>query len=127
MSKKLLIATALVETPLGVMLMLSPPLVVRLLLGVALTAPAGLIVSRIAGTALLALGVACWLARDEGPSLARRGLIAAMLLYNCLAAAVLVHAGAVVGLVGVLLWPAVVLHAALAVWCGVAERRQQSP
>jgi len=112
--------TTFVETPIGLMLLLSPPLVAGLLLGVSLAAPAALIVGRIAGAALLALGVACWLARDDGPSLARRGLLAAILLYNCAAGAVLAHAGAVAGLVGVLMWPAVALHAALAVWCGVA-------
>ena len=132
MARKLLIVTVLVETPIGLMLLLSPPLVAGLLLGASLDAPA-LIVGRIAGAALLSLGVACWLARDDGPSLALRGLIAAMLLYNCAAVAVLAHAGAVVGLVGVLMWPAVALHAALAVWCGVAaapgfggERRQNN-
>jgi hypothetical protein len=130
-ARKLLIVTALVETPIGLMLLLSPSLVAGLLLGASLDAPAALIVGRIAGAALVSLGVACWLARDDGLSLALRGLIAAMLLYNCAAAAVLLHAGAVVGLVGVLIWPAVALHAALAVWYGVAaatrsggERRQ---
>jgi len=66
------------------------------------------------------LGVACWLARDDGRSLALRGVIAAMLLYNCAAAAVLAHAGAVLGFAGILLWPAVALHVALAVWYGAA-------
>ena len=120
MARKLLMVTTFVETPIGLMLLLSPPLVAGLLLGVSLAAPAALIVGRIAGAALLALGVACWLARDDKPSLARRGLLAAILLYNCAAGAVLAHAGAVAGLVGVLMWPAVALHAALAVWCGVA-------
>jgi hypothetical protein len=119
-ARKLLIVIALAETPIGLLLLFSPPRVAGLLLGVPLAAPAALIVGRIAGAALLALGAACWLARDDGPSLARRGLFAAMLLYNCAAGAVLTHAGAVAGLVGVLMWPAVALHAALAVWCGVA-------
>ena len=132
-AKKLLIVTALVETATGLMLLVSPTLVVAFLLGVSLDAPAALVVGRIAGAALFSLGVACWMARDDGLSLALRGLMAAMLLYNCAAAAVLAHAGAVVGFVGVLLWPAVALHAALAVWSGVAaaptsggERRQTS-
>ena len=95
----------------------SPPLVARLLLGVPIDAPAALVVGRIAGAALLSLGGACWLARDDGPSRARRGLVAAMLLYNSVAVAVLASAGAGVRLVGVLMWPAVALHAVLAVWC----------
>jgi hypothetical protein len=63
------------------------------------------------------LGGACWLARDDGPSRARRGLVAAMLLYNSVAVAVLASAGAGVRLVGVLMWPTVALHSVLAVWC----------
>jgi hypothetical protein len=125
-TRTLLIVTVVAETPIGVMLLLSPPLVSGLLLGTSLDAPAALILGRIAGAALLAFGVACWLARDDGPGLARRGLIAAMLLYNCAAVALLAHAGAVEGLVGVLLWPAVALHATLAVWCIAVPRRVPS-
>ena len=84
-----------------------------MLLGAALDAPPALIVGRIAGAALLWLGGACWLARDDGPNRALRGLVAAMLLYNCLAVAVLAGAGAGMRLAGVLMWPAVALHAGL--------------
>ena len=116
-ARTLLMVTALAEAPIGVMLLFSPPLVARLLLGAPLDAPAASIVGRIAGGALLALSAACWLARDDRPGLALRGLIAAMLLYNCAALGVLAHAGAVMGLAGVLMWPAVAVHAALVVWC----------
>jgi hypothetical protein len=116
-ARNLLVVTALAEAGVGLTLLLSPPLVAGLLLGVSLDSPAALILGRIAGAALLSLGAACWLARDDGPSRARRGLIAAMLLYNSAAAAVLTNVGAGVRLVGVLMWPAVALHAVLAVWC----------
>src|ERR1041384_5600171 len=109
-----MLVTACVETPTGLMLLLSPALVVQLLLGASLDAPAALVVTRMAGAALLSLGGACWLARDDGPNRARTGLIAAMLLYNSVAVAILAHAGAVARLVGVLTWPVVALHAALA-------------
>ena len=115
-ARNLLVVTALAEAGVGLTLLLSPPFVTGLLLGVSLDPPAALIVGRIAGAALLSLGGACWLARDDGPSRARRGLIAAMLLYNSAAAAVLANAGAGARL-GVLMWPAVALHAVLAVWC----------
>jgi hypothetical protein len=116
-ARKLLIVIAIAEMPIGLMLLLSPAAVVAFLLGASLDAPASLVVARIAGAALLSLGGACLLARDDGPSGARRGLVAAMLLYNSVAAAVLASAGAGARLVGVLTWPAVALHAALAVCC----------
>ena len=56
MPRTLLIVTALVETPIGVMLLVSPAPVVALLLGVSLEAAAALVVARIAGAALLSLG-----------------------------------------------------------------------
>ena len=109
--------TAVVETTAGLALLLSPQLAAGLLLGASLEAPAATIVGRMAGAALLALGTACWLARDDGASRALRGLVAAVLLYNCAAVAVLATAAAGAGLAGVLMWPTVALHAALAAWC----------
>jgi hypothetical protein len=116
-AKKLLIVTAFVETATGFMLLVSPPLVIAFLLGASLDAPAARVVARMAGAALLSLGCACWLARNDGPNRAVPALVAAMLLYNGVAVAVLANAGAGAGLVGVLTWPAVALHAALAAWC----------
>ena len=116
-ARTLLIVTALVEAPTGLMLLWSPARVVELLLGASLDAPAALVVGRVAGAALLALGGASWLARNDGTEHAGPGLVAGMLLYNSVAAAVLAHAGAVARLVGFLTWPVIALHAALAVWC----------
>jgi hypothetical protein len=109
--------TAVAESTTGLALLGLPLLVASLLLGASLDTPAALVVARVTGAALLSLGVACWLARHDEQSRAARGLIAALLLYNSAVAAVLVHAGARLGLFGVGLWPTAVLHAALAVWC----------
>jgi hypothetical protein len=125
--KKLLVVTALLEAVTGVALMVSPALPVSLLVGAALDTPGGLTVARVAGAALLALGLACWLARDDGQSRATRGLVGAMLLYNAAAAAVLVHAGLGLKLSATGLWPAVVLHGALALWCVVCLRGTKAP
>jgi hypothetical protein len=116
-AKSLLTVTALLETSTGLALLLSPPLVVALLLGASPDAPASLVVSRVAGAALLSLGISCWLARDDGSSRAGRGLVAAVLVYNSATVAVLAGAAAGSGLFGPLLWPVVVLHASLAFWC----------
>ena len=127
-ANKLLIVTALVETATGLMLLVSPTLVVALLLGASLDAPAALVVARVTGAALLSLGLACWLARNDGPNRGVPGLVAAMLLYNCAAGAVLANAAVGVRFVGVLMWPAVAVHAVLAVWCVACLRsRSASP
>jgi hypothetical protein len=129
-AKKLLIVTAFAETATGLMLLVSPPLVGAFLLGASLDAPVALVVARIAGAAVLSLGCACWLARNDGLNRAVPGLVAAMLLYHSVAVGVLANAGAGARLVGVLTWPAVALHAALAVWsitCLRSGRRIRTP
>jgi hypothetical protein len=115
--KPLLIVTAVIELGAGVALLAAPAFVSEILLGVRLDTPAVLTVSRIAGAALLALGVACWIARDDGRSRAAFGLIAAMLVYNFGAAATLAYAGLGNRLVGIALWPGVALHVVMGVWC----------
>ena len=115
--KNLLVVTAWLETITGVALMVSPSAPVSLLLGAALDTPVGLVLARVAGAALLALGVACWLARDDGRSVAARGVVAAMLLYNLAAVTVLLYAGLGLKLSAIGLWPAVLLHLMMAGWC----------
>ena len=120
---RLLKLTAIIEVATGLGLMAVPSVVVRLLLGSPLDTSAAAMLGRVAGAALLALGVACWLARDDTQSRAARGLVVAMLIYNIAATALLAFAGIGLGLHGVALWPAVVLHAAMGAWCGACLRR----
>jgi hypothetical protein len=121
----LLTLTAVIEVVTGLALVALPSLLVTLLLGSSLDTPAALTVGRVAGAALLAIGVACWFARRDAQSRAAIGLVAAMLLYNIAAVAILTSAGIGSGLIGVGLWPAVVLHAGLAAWCIVCLRSKR--
>ena len=91
------------EAATGVALLIVPSLVGRLLLGAEL-AGVTIPVARVAGIALIGLGVACW----PGPPLV------GMLIYS----AVVTLYVAYVGLAGILLWPAVVLHVILIVLLG---------
>jgi hypothetical protein len=114
--KYLLVVTALGEGGTGLALLSAPAVVFRLLLGVESAAPQALVIGRVAGGALLAIGVACWLARNDGRS-AQFGLLTGVLVYDVAAAVLLSAAGSSLGMTGVALWPAVVLHGALALWC----------
>jgi hypothetical protein len=114
--KTLFTLTALLEAVTGLSLIAAPSDVASALLGAPLEAPAAQAVARIAGAALLSLGVACWIARHDAGH-AARGLLAGMLLYNAGVVAVLVHAATAHGLRGLGLWPAAALHTALGAWC----------
>ncbi|WP_435011911.1 hypothetical protein P12x_006144 (plasmid) [Tundrisphaera lichenicola] len=115
--KALLTITAGIETVAGLALMLVPAAVVWILLGSSLETPAGLIVGRILGAALSSLGVVCWLARDESPGRTVAGLIVALLLYNLAVVSLLGYAWVGLGMSGLGLCPAVILHSTLGVWC----------
>ena len=125
MIERFLTLTAIIEAATGLALIAVPAIVVRLLLGAEISG-ASIPLGRVAGAALLALGVACWLARNDRQSRTARGLVVAMLVYNIVATAVLAFAGIGLGLHGVALWPAVVLHAVMAIWCMVCLRRSPS-
>ena len=124
--KTLHTATAVIELGAGLALLCFPSATVMLLVGAPLQAAPALTVGRVGGAGLLALGVACWLGRGDTQSRAARGLIAAMSLYNVAAVVVLAFAGIGFGLHGVALWPAVILHAVMTVWCFEWLRRSHS-
>jgi len=113
----LLIVTALAEGGMGLVLLVLPSVVFRLLLGVSSAAPEALVVGRIAGAALLALGIACWLEPIDGRGHTQRGLLFGVLIYDTAASALLTYAGLELRMLGIALWPAVALHTVLAGWC----------
>jgi hypothetical protein len=113
--KRLLVITAAIEAGTGIGLLVVPSVLAQVLLGATVDAPVAVTIARVAGAALLSLGVACWLARDDG-----RALVIAMLFYNVAAVAILVHAAISLALSAIGLWPTVVLHTVLAGWCAAA-------
>jgi hypothetical protein len=100
--KRVLIFAAVAEAGMGLALIIVPSLVGRLLLGEELTGIA-IPVARVAGIALIALGVACW------PGTPLLG----MLTYSAAVTLYLAYLGFPGGLRGMLLWPAVGLHVIL--------------
>ena len=100
--KKILVIAAVSEAATGVALLVIPSFVGQLLFGAELTGIA-MTVARVTGIALIALGVACW---PGTPLVGMLTYSAAMTLY-------LAYVGFADGLIGILLWPAVVLHMVL--------------
>ena len=112
--KKVLIFSAYAEIITGFALLFVPSLVGRFLLGEELTGIA-IPVARVAGIALIALGIACW----PGPPLL------GMLAYSAVVALYLAYLGFVGGFTGVFLWPAVALHIILTVLLIAASARER--
>jgi hypothetical protein len=107
--KQVLIVAAVAEAATGVALLIVPSFVGLLLLGEQLTGVA-IPVARVAGIALIGLGIACW----PGPPLV------GMLIYSAAATLYLAYLGFAGGFSGVVLWPAVTLHAVLLILLGRA-------
>ena len=118
----LLIATAIIEAGTGLLLLVLPSAPIAMLLGIGSAAPETLLVGRVAGAALLALGIACWPAQGDRKGPAQFGLLIGILIYDVTAAGLLTYAGLALGMTGIALWPAVALHTALAVWCALCLR-----
>ena len=108
MKAPLLAVAAVGEAVMGLALLAYPSIVVRLFLGAEMGA-AGIVVGRLAGIALIALGIACW--PGGGASRALCGI----LTYNALATAYLAGLAVRGEWAGPLLWPAVGLHALLTI------------
>ncbi len=96
-------AAAVEAAATGVILLLSPVLFGRLVLGSELSEP-GQAVGQLGGIALLGSAFASW------PDPSARSVTRAMLTYNLLATIYLCYLGIAGKLVGLLLWPAVALH-----------------
>jgi hypothetical protein len=101
---RLLAIAAVAEVVTGMALIVFPSLVGRLLLGAQFSGVA-IIAGRIAGMALIGLGVACW------PAGARA--LSGMLTYSAFVTCYLLYVAIDGECVGPLLWPVVVVHAAL--------------
>ena len=108
------VVTAVMEVGAGLVLLMAPALVIRLLFGSS-EIQTGVAMGRLAGAALVSLGAACWWARHDGGGAASRGLIGGLLIYN--AAIVALVFSATFGSPGPPLWAVVVMHGAMATWC----------
>lgn len=125
--KAFFITTAALEAGAGVALALAPLQAVSLLLGPEVAGPGAIPIEKVAGCALLALALLCWLARNDAQSASARGIVWGMAVYNLGVIAVLcIFALSPTELpagpshtVGMLLWPAVILHTVMSAWCGL--------
>ncbi len=102
-----------IEVGTSWLLIIRPSLFVWLLFAAELS-EVGQMLGRLAGFALLALALACW----PGGGADVRSALRALLVFSGLATLYLAYLGIAGALSGILLWPAVALHAALTILLG---------
>jgi len=109
--KKVLTFASFVEAITGLIALIDPVILVRLLFDAEIT-EVGTLITRILGASLLGLGISCW----PGPEFAKQSskTLLGMLTYNFIVTFYFGYLGIVGKWVGLLLWPAILLHACLA-------------
>jgi O-antigen ligase len=123
---RILSFAALAELGIGLVLVVEPSVIVRLLLGEPIVGLAA-VLGRCFGVALVALGIACWpqASSDSSSAMPRLG----MAVYNALVTLYLGYLGVVSHMNGILLWPTALLHAGVALlllWPCRGERDTQA-
>jgi hypothetical protein len=100
---------ACLEIIVGVTLILIPGFACQLLFAAPLMGD-GVPITRFAGIGLLSLGIAYWSTRTASAS---HGAILGLLVFNVATAMLFAWVGTTTSLHGILLWPAVLLHAGI--------------
>jgi len=123
--KPLLTAIAIAELGAGLGLLVAPATVVELLLGQPLGPGAPLVVGRVAGIALVAIGLMCWLERSNTRGGSLTGLLIGLLVYNGAVPVLLVYSYVSYAMNGLGLWPVVALHLVFTVLLAASLRSTQ--
>jgi hypothetical protein len=120
--RQLLTIAAAFESLTGLTLILAPKATAVFILRAELNV-VGVILGRVCGVALVALGIACWGARSDSESAARSGTLKAITFYNAGVGLLLVLFAAIGKTGRIALWSAGVLHLALAAAFAISFRR----
>ncbi len=101
----------------GLLMAVFPSFLWKNVLATTLSTLAELTLSRIAGVAVVTLATSWWVARNDEQSHTLRGVVGGMVVFNAGVVIALGYAGVILRLSTILLWPFILIHLALAVWC----------
>ena len=121
-NQRIMIVACAAEAATGLGLLGVPSLIVGLLLG---AEPIGiaLVISRVAGIALISLAIACW--PDAGATGSNKPYVG-MFTYNALITLILAQVGLAGATSGILLWPAGLFHLTMSILLGWAWSQRRS-
>jgi hypothetical protein len=115
-TQTLLALTAVLELLTGIGLLLAPALLIHLLLGAEINDAVVFTITRVGGSAIISLALACWLARKDYQGMGSKALITGMLVYNIAVFTTLAYSAYSYKTTPILI-AALVAHGLLAVFC----------
>jgi len=113
-NKILLTLAAIGEVLFGLVLLLHPPIIAKLIFAIQITG-IEIIFCRILGISLLAFGLACWPEKDLENNISK---LYVMFIYSLCIAIYLGYQGTHGQWIGTFLWPVVILHSLLTLLFG---------
>jgi hypothetical protein len=124
--RTLLVFTAVLETLTGIGLLLAPALLIRILLGAEINDPVVITIARVGGSAIIAIGITCWLARKDQQNISLRAMTSGLLVYNVAVFATLAYSAFSYKSTPALI-AALIVHFALAIFCITSLQKFKRP
>ena len=115
--KLLLEVMAFINVIAGLALIGIPVFLSGAVLGFPISEPGAIVVSRVAGAAILSLGIVCWMLISEARSRTGKSLVTGMAVFNTLLMLVMVYAITIQNISSPGLWVVVLVYSVLAGWC----------
>ena len=116
-ARLLLRVAGFAETFTGLSFLLFPSVPMRLLFGQMPGGALADLTARILGTTIIALGLASSLMAADAKGRAATAVVASLLFYYAVTAALLAYARFALHMSGIGMWPAVAAHIVMAAWC----------
>ena len=117
----LLKSTAIIEALTGLAFIFIPNVLTHLLLGLSITEVSGLILSMVAGTALIAIAIVCWLISENDHALP---VIKGLLFYNIAVVGVVVYCAIHFSVNTLPLFTIAGFHFIYGTWCLIVVRKK---
>ena len=118
--KLLLKSTSVIEGLTGLAFIFTPNVLTKLLLGLSLTEVSGLILSMVAGSALLAIAIVCWLISESTNAMA---LVKGLMFYNIAAVGIVLYSSMHFSVNNIFFFTIAVFHFFYGTWCLIVIRK----
>lgn len=118
--KLLLKSTSIIEGLTGLAFIFIPNVLTNVLLGLSITEVSGLILSMVAGAALLAIAIVCWLISESTNAMA---LVKGLMFYNITVVGIVLYSSIHFSVNTVAFFTIAGFHFVYGIWCLIAIRK----